>query len=282
MTKKLTAKEIRENEEVNELVFSFQAGDLESGEELLRRFGGHPSQPRMTSFLGKYYTMLKSVNLNFKDKDTRKFLSLFTKDKETRDELKPFYQYADTKAKAIRIADTIRGICAVVPDDELRQELRFLFLRQCMRYKKTKEYVWFPGYLYNSYRFSLYHYIDDVSKSGDYYYRASKMTYIQDEAHVSEATLIKLNPEAFITTPILQFDDELGNSWVRGITCAEEFLPLTPLQRLIIRMSLYEEKSDREIAEKTFLHINTINRHKLKAIKIIKAERLRLQRMDEK
>lgn len=275
-SRKFTPQEQEQGEETDQIVFRYQDGDEASGEELLRRFGGHPSGP-MTNLIGKYYSMLRYVRVNFKDKHTRAFISLFTADAEMREKLRPRYQYTETKAHGILTVEDLRKTCSVIPDEEFKQELRFIFLQKAKLYKHTKEDVWFPGYIKKAFRFGVYHYINKIRRSGDPYTRGpKKFIYLQDDTHYSEETLIRINPEAFVTTPIMQLDDELGNSWVRGITCAEEFLPLTPLQRLIVKMALFEGKSDRLIAEYTRLHINTINRHKLRAIRKIKEERERL------
>jgi hypothetical protein len=276
MSKKRDAIKIREGKNIDCLVFKYQDGDEASGEEILRLFGGHPNEP-MTNFIGKYYNMIRYVRFNFKDKDSRGFISLFAADEQLRAKLKPFFQYNETKVQTVLLVERLKWICSSISDDELKQELRFILLKMAKRYVKESKRTFFTAYLKSSYKFYLCRYINKATNVNEpYLCRTKPLVYMQDDNHYSYDTLIKLDERAFITTPILEFDDELGNSWIRGITCSEEFLPLTALQRLILKLGLYDEKSDRQIAEKTRLHINTINRQKLKAVKIVKEERERL------
>lgn len=275
--RKLTPEEHAEGRYVDSLVRQYQEGNEQSGVELLRRFGGHPDEP-MSNYIGKFYNLIRYTRVNFADKDTRGFIALFTADPEMRNKLKPFFQYGDVKGKAIATVERLRSQCSVIPDDEFKQELRFLFLQQVSRFEKEAEEKYFTAYISKSYRFALYHYLNNtIMKSKEpYNHLRGKMIYMDNTIQYNEQALVNLDERAFTTSPIMEFDDELGNSWVRGITCGDEFRTLTPLQRLIIKLSFYEEKSDRQISEKTRLHINTINRQKLKSIQIIKEESERL------
>lgn len=258
---------------VDELVFKYQEGDKASGEELLRRFGGHPDEP-MTAIIGKYYSLLRRVRIDFKNDDTKAFISLYIADKDTRKSLKKFYQYTDVKVQAVLALESIRSQSALIADEELKQELRFILLKMAKRYKKEKKNVFFTAYVADSYKYEVYRYLKSASMNvKEPYSKPRKMIYINDETHYNEDTLIKLDERAFSTSPIQQLDDEIGNSWVRGIACGNEFRTLTPLQRLIIKLSIIDEMSDRQIAERTRLHINTVNRQKLKAIKLVREAR---------
>lgn len=64
----------------------------------------------------------------------------------------------------------------------------------------------------------------------------------------------------------------LNFNWTTGVTCGEVFSVLTPYEREIILLSFIEKKTDIEIAEIYGCHRATINDHKNKAIRKLKAK----------
>lgn len=266
-------------EHIDQLVFQYQEGCEESGEALLRYFGCHPAQWELSSYIGKYYSILRFGRFNFADRDSRKFISSFISDAELRKKMKPWYQYKEVKTEVRKIVDHVVGMCLPIPDEDLKQDLRMLFLQQARRYKKTRKNVNFPGYLYNSYRYAVKNHITKLFKAYEpYMHMPGKLKALYEDVSGDETTLIPIDDITLEDTPIMMLDDELGNNWVRGLTCGEEFEDLTPLQRLILKMHYQEGMSDRKIADQLGLHINTVFRQRTKTIKQVEDNVERIQK----
>lgn len=253
---------------IDDVVFAFQNREEEAGLELLSIFGGDLQEEGLIKYLGKWYKLLRNGNIDFKDKDTRKFISMFIKNKEERLNLQKWYQYSPTVIEAQKAMDQIVSLLAQIEDEDLEQDLRMLLFQQASRYKKTKKSVDFYGYLYNSYRYALKDHINGMLKGGDvYFYRQSFVGGYQDELNwngENDFDIKEFNEEEVMMMNPLK-DDEIGNSWVRGITCGEEFKELSTIQRLIVKLHDYEDWSDKRIADSTGLHVNTIFKNRKKS-----------------
>lgn len=259
------------DDNIDELVFAFQDGDEEDGLELLNMYGGNPRQKELSLYLGKYYRMLRFGRYDPKDRDSRLFISLFLEDKGMRDEMRKAYQYAPTQAAARRKLENIKQSLQCVDDDDLKQELRLLFLKKMLKYEKIKEKVDFNGYLYNSYRHDVKNYVVALLKPDELYVKyPNRLIRIADDLLGDDDSVIELEDSILLDLPMVQMDEELDINWVRGFTCGEEFKELTQLQRLIIKLNYEDGWSDGKIAEMMGIHINTIFRQRKKADAIVK------------
>ena len=271
-----------EHYSIDELVFRYQDGDERAGEELLKRFGAHPKQKRMTLYVGKYYNMLRYGKINFKDYDSRMFIACYMPDAELRKKMRPFYQYRGTKENAILALQGVVDQLKVVEDEDLEQDLRMLLLIQATRYQKTKKHVDFTGYLYRSYRYAVYNHFDKMLKKKDpHNHLADYLVRFQDDVYGDDDSEIEVDESIFAAAPMIQLDDELGNSWVRGITCGDEFKDLTPLQRMILKLHYQDGVTDGKIANMMGIHINTIFRQRKKAMLTIEETIAKLLEEDE-
>lgn len=269
----------QEEVDVDELVLRYQKGDKEAGEAILRIYGADPHYDSLQLYVGKYYKLLRYGKIDFKDYDTRIFLSCFFKDREIRSALRQSYQYGHVKKQVRKRLQYVVDSLKVMEDQELKQELRFLLLRQALRYKKTNRS--FGGYLYNSYRYAVANFIEDTMKKDEPYIHLYKdMKRVAEDQLEDGDAKIDIKEAVFAKTPMIYFDEEIGNSWVRGLTCGDEFKTLTPLQRLIIKLNYYDGWSDGKIADKMGTHINTIFRQRKKAGRIVRetSERLKQER----
>ena len=270
MTKEPTPH--KEYNNIDELVFRYQEGCEESGEEILRIFGCHPESQKMTLYVGKYYSMLRYGKISFSDKDSRRFIACFMVDSELRKKMIPFYQYRDVKEEARRTLEKVVSMLSVVEDDDFKQDLRMLLLQQAIRYQKTKKSVDFTGYLYNSYRYAVKNYIESMFRRYEPYMHMRKnIIQLEDDKAKDETSGIELGEVIFAEEPMIKagLDDELGNSWVRGLTCGEEFKDVTQLQRLILKLHFHDGVTDGKIADMMGVHINTIFRQRKRACEII-------------
>lgn len=260
---------IPEDFNIDELVLSYQAGDEEAGEQILNIYGGDPRKKELSLYLGKFYKMLRFGKIDFKDYDSRVFLSLFIEDNAISKALYQSYQHRPVKQAAVRKLGVITESLKVLEDEDLKQDLRMLLLQQAMRYKKEDRV--FGAYLYHSYRFAVKNYIKKIQKPAEpYIHMPKELMRIADDQLKDNDADIDIQDSIFVQSPMIFMDEELGNSWVRGLTCGDEFKELTPLQRLIIKLNYYDGLSDGKIAEMMGIHINTIFRQRTKAGKIVK------------
>lgn len=278
--KNLKPKQKEEMEEIDRLVFQFQEGDWESGEEVLRLFGCHPDEP-FTRYVGKFYHMLRYGRFSFSDRESRKIISCFVSDPLVRKNLHKAYQYGDTRQKAYDAVKSMMGYVESIPDEDLKQELRTLFIQQMKRYKKKKKDVFFAGYIYNSYGYAVLNFLNSYVKKSEPYHIKYKKPYLipLDEAYVEENEEgYEINERLTNQTLILQEDEVIGNSWIRGLTCGEEFQKLSMLQRLIIKFYYEDDLTDGKIAKQMNMHINTIHKQRKKGIQLIEEEIKRIQK----
>lgn len=258
--KSLKEEERAWHEEVDKLVFRFQEGDEEAGLKLIEIY-----EP----FLKKYYRLVRDGLLNFKDRDSRKFVGLFIEDADCRKKLVKSRLFSeDTTTMAHLAAGMVSHLCEDIPNDDMMQELTTLFMVLAKRYKKKGKNLFFGGYLYNSYKYELYRRIlmmttDPLVHRADFNLEYHDENYINDEDILEE-------PSIYTTEPVMVIDDDLGNSWVRGLTCTEVFEDLSPTERLILKLKYYDNLTDIEISQRMGLHRNTIRAHRLKAIDKIK------------
>lgn len=262
-----------EEEYIDKLVFAYQAGDKKAIDELMHRFGCHPSYQKPKAFVGKYYRMLRYGKINFSDKDSRKFLTRFMKDPAIRKAMGQWFQYGETKEEAMRALQLASNVLKQVPDEDFQQDLRLLFLERAIRYDKIKKRVAFQGYLYNSYRHAVGNYIAKLMKEPLLF---SHIKRVNNDYVVDKNGFIEIDDSIFKDTPIIAEDDKLGNSWVRGLTCTEEYRGLTHLQRLILKLYYEDGYTDGELADKMGMHINTVFRHRKRAMEKVKQKRLEM------
>jgi RNA polymerase sigma factor (sigma-70 family) len=259
----------KEEHNIDELVLAYQAGDETAGEEILRIYGGDPRKKELSLYLGKFYKMLRFGKLDLKDYDTRAFMGLFMEDTNVGKALRQSYQYHPVQKATRRKLSVIVESLKVLEDEDLKQDLRLLLLQQAKRYKKEDRV--FGAYLYHSYRYAVKNYIKKIQKPAEpYIHMPKELMRIADDRLKDNDADIDVQDSLFAQAPMIFMDEELGNSWVRGLTCGEEFKELTPLQRMIIKLNYYDGMSDGKIADMMGIHINTIFRQRTKAGKVVK------------
>lgn len=255
---------------INGIVFAFQNGNELAGEEILKRFGGDPSQPEITGYLKKYYELIRSGTVNFENKEVRKMMSLFFEDEEMRRSIVRRHQKSEVKKAVVKMAGLISTIMSNVEDDDLKQDLRMLLLKKASIYKKTKASVFFTGYLSTSFYFDIKNYIDSYKKSSDVLVARYEDVISLDEDKVQdESNTVDVKEERLKDLIIDEPYEELGVNWIHGITSGDEFKDLTKLQRMIIKLYYQDGYTDKKISNQLCLHINTIfNQRKKACLKI--------------
>ena len=232
---------------------------------------GWREKGKWRGYLGKYEQMLWHGKIDLKNKDTRRFLQLYTKDGEIRrlltwQRLSYRVQY-QTQSLANYLQDSVRQYW---DRQELRQELTVLFL-DCLKRYKPKEGVSFSGYISNYYRYRVY----DLLKKTVFKLEVGEAEYFQilkEEPSVSD---LVLNAPVNLLHAREREREELGLFWTNGL-CGPLFEDLTVFERVILRDRYYLKKTDLEIASQYGYHRNSIYNKRHKAIKKIEEKKERL------
>lgn len=263
-------KDRQEMELVDQLVFAYQAGDMASGEELMKRFGCHPTERSLQSYVGKYYKFIRTVPYRmFNSRENRVFISCFMKDPDVRARLIRKNTSSEIRTKVVEHWPKMVDQWRCIPDEELWFELRYLFLRQAKRYKHKYKNIFFTGYLSNSYGYAVAQFLRKRLKTYDIYARKRPMIVYAEDVHEDDEAEITVSDKVFTHLPFLIEDEELGNAWVRGFDCDDRFRRLSQLQRLILKMYYEDDLTDQKIADTMNLHINTIHKYRKKACQIV-------------
>lgn len=256
---------------IEKLVWAYQAGDEEAGLELLCLYGGDPKNGQMSNFLGKYYKMFRKGQIKFKDYDSRMFARLFVEDPGARNALyksfQPKYAREAANVKMKMVAQSLE----FMSDEEIHQELTALFLMKCKKYKDVGKN--FSAFIYQTFRYDAYRFVNGIQKPFEpYVHMQRELVHVVEELIQDRDMEIEVADSLFNQSPVMFIDDELGNSWVRGITCGDEFKDLTALQRMIVKLNYFDGMSDNAIANMMGMHINTIWRQRKKAAKLIETK----------
>ncbi len=246
-------------DEIDTLVFQFQRGDREASLKLIEVF---------KPYLRKFLKIIKDGVLNLKDKDSRKFIGLFITDFETKKKLLKNYQSSEVRYQAHKANTMLYNMSRHIQVDDLRQELIVILLTLAKRYKKKGRKINFCGYVYNTFRYEIYRRISQMTKDPIVHRSGINLSY-NDDSYLDDdnnGDFIKSDYIRFINEYVMNLDDELGNSWERGLTCDEIFLELTYIQRLILKMRYMEDKFDKEIGAKLGMHRNTVRKQRQDAI----------------
>lgn len=247
-------------DKIDILVMQYQNGDEQAAQELIEQ---------LDPYLKKYVKIIKDNLINLNDKDSRRFIALFVNDSNARKGLIKKYQPNEARNKAYKSTLMLSSMCNNITYEDLTQELTCILLTMAKRYKKKGKKINFCGYLYSSFRYEVYRTISKWTLDPLVHNSGSTLRF-NECSFVDEDNDVESDGDIYIEELTMLLDDDLGNSWIRGLTCGEEFEELTPIERLILRMKYQEGKTDVEIADRLQLHRNTIRAQRLKAIDKIK------------
>ncbi len=244
-------------EHIDNLVKLYQGGNKDAAEELIVGF-----EP----YLNKYIGLLKYDAVDIRNRDTRSFLSLFVNDKAIRISLARS-KFPKQAYKAVHdVAAMLNKTCEGIDEEDLRQELIVVLLTLAKRFKKQGKKKNFCGYVYNTFRYEIARRIMDITRD-PLVFRIHSNIRFDDEIYETEE---EDTTSSIPGMPVVEDDDDLGNNWVLGHTCSEEFLDLTRLERLVLKMSLVDGIEDTIIAQKLGMHRHTIKNKKDKGIEKIR------------
>ena len=255
-----TEKEIREWNEIEELVLNYQSylssNDKEEivnpAFELLERF---------SPLFKKYLSLIKHNQIDFNDMEQKSFVSLFIDDRVLRRVLNRKVTPNSYKADIYQKSNFIKETYGVNHEEDILYDLYICFLNVARRYKQIGKN--FCAYLYNVYKHEVARFIKAYIKnplSIPY-----KNFQYEDFINGSEDMLIIEEQDSYYES-LTGLPDM---SWILGETCSNEFLLLTPLQRKIIIKYYLEDWSDRQIAESMGIQTSSINSKRREALNIL-------------
>ena len=242
---------------IEALVLSFQTGNKESGVELIKSF---------ENYFNKYVKIIKNSDLDFKDRESRFFISLFMQKEDYKNVRRP-YQSSETIAKALQAVSFIANTYGQATEDDIKQDFYMIFFKLLNRYKPMGKN--FGAYLCTSFVYELARYVRSQLK--DPISRSENVLQYCDMCH-ENGNQFDFSGEVVYEDMLNCIDDiSFSETWITGLTCSDEFSNLTSFERLILIKYYVESKTDKTIALETGFKRNTINKKRVKAINKIKA-----------
>ena len=207
----------------------------------------------------KYLALIKSGQIDFNDKEMKRFVLGFVGDKALKTALKRDKTKHTSKHSILYCFNFVTETYGQLPEDVIKTDLQMLMLILAKRYKQMGRN--FCSYVYNTYLFEVSRHIKKYIKnpSNIHYKNCEYEEYMASytDPHFEETVLDKTYENA-IGLP--------DSTWIGGENCGEEFAEFSPLERKILVMYYMEGHNDRQIGEILGLHINTINQKRRMAI----------------
>jgi DNA-directed RNA polymerase specialized sigma24 family protein len=256
-----TEKEIREWNEIEELVLNYQGYLKEEDRENLTN-PAYELLERFSPLFKKYLTLIKYNQIDFNDMEQKSFISLFMDDKVLRRVLNRKSTPSSYKSDIYQKSNFIKETYGVNNEEDIMYDLYICFLNVARRYKQIGKN--FCAYLYNVYKHEVARFIKSYIKnplSIPY-----KNFQYEDFINGSEDSFMTEDQESSYYESITGLPDL---SWVLGDTCSAEFLYLTALQRKIIVKYYLEDWSDRQIAESMGIQTSSVNSKRREALNLL-------------
>lgn len=259
--KEPTEKEIREWNEIEELVLQYQDYLLAKDKSNLK----NPTDvllERFSPLFKKYLTLVKYNQIDFNDMEQKSFISLFVDDRVLRRMLNRKVTPPSYKSEIYQKSNFIKETYGINNEEDILYDLYICFLNVARRYKQIGKN--FCAYLYNVYKHEVARFIKAYIKnplSIPY-----KNFQYEDFINGSEDAFLIEEQENSYYESITGLPDM---SWLLGDTCSTEFLFLTPLQRKIMVKYYLEDWSDRQIAESMGVQTSSINGKRREALNML-------------
>lgn len=203
----------------------------------------------------KYITLIKYGQIDFTDVEMKQFVALFIDDYELKKALNRKKQKSEYKADIYKRFNFILETYGLLAEDDILSDLNMCFLTLCKRYRNVGKN--FCAYVYNSYRYEVARHIKKFTKDpGNIKY---KLLHYEDS----------INGQSYEDS---YHEDTMGlpdYTWINGQGCSDIFSDLSTIQRKILIKYYLEDWNDKQIAEYTGLHINTINQKRRLATEIL-------------
>lgn len=207
----------------------------------------------------KYLLLIKSSQIDFADKEMKRFVLGFIGDPELKAALKRDRQSKDFKHQIMSRFNFVKETYGALSEEVIMIDLQMLMLILAKRYKQMGRN--FCAYVYNAYSFEVSRHIKKFIKN------PSNICYKKCEYE----DLMQTCTEKFIEDDLIDraYENNVGipdSSWINGTNCSDTFSDLTPIERKILIKYYLEDYNDRQIGEALGLHINTINQKRRQAV----------------
>ena len=207
----------------------------------------------------KYSTLITTGRIDFRDYEMKNFVSSFIGDPELRRSLRrkhtPLTQYPIIGKRFEFIVETY----GKQEEHDITVDLQMLLLVLAKRYKQIGKN--FCAYVYNCYGYEVSRHIKKYIRN------PANIHYKNIEYEDYMITFEESEIEDCFEDKV--YEDSYGipdASWVRGESCSDLFIDLTPEERLFVVKYYMEDYNDRQIAELFSMHINTVNQKRRSGI----------------
>ena len=217
---------------------------------------------KFSPLITKYVVLLKTSNIDFDDTETKQFVSLFIDEYELKKALNRKKIKSEYRAEIYKKFNFITGTYGMIDKKDMTNDLNMCFLQLCKRYKQVGKN--FCAYVYNSYRYEVARHIKKFIQNP----LAIEWKILAYEDCINGEDDYKLN----FYHEDNYHEDNMGlpdYTWVNGQGCSDIFSSLSSVQRKILIKYYLEDWNDKQIAEHTGLHINTINQKRRVATETI-------------
>lgn len=248
------SKSQEEWHEVEDLVMQYQSQFVDESKREVADVAMMSLLDRFYPLFRKYLILIKSAQINFNDPEMRRFVLNFIGDPKLKSALKRKTQSNSMRIPIFQRFNFIKETYGALDEDEIMNDLKFLFIVLARRYKQMGRN--FCGYLYNSYCYEVARHVKKfIDNPANIHYRNTEYEdYMQKS--VDEFTVEDKPFDERL------FENDMGipdTSWISGLGCSEVFEQLMPLERKLLIKYYLEDFNDRQIAEKFGIHINTVN-----------------------
>lgn len=217
---------------------------------------------KFSPLITKYKVLLKSGSIDFTDTETKQFISLFIDEYELKKALNRKRIKSHFRAEIYKKFNFIVGSYGTISERDMLNDLNMCFLQLCKRYRQVGKN--FCAYVYNSYRYEVARHIKKFIQNP----LTIEWKILAYEDCINGEDDYKLNQYHEDS----YHEDNMGlpdYTWINGQGCSDIFSSLSAIQRKILIKYYLEDWNDKQIAEHTGLHINTVNQKRRIATEII-------------
>lgn len=240
-------------EETQEIVARYQAGDEEAAKELMKMF---------SNYLAKYFNLLYYNRYGFDDYDLRQFIGLFIKDNAARGALLRNKLRGDNLRKVRKAMTGINYMILRYNEErDVWNTIHMTFLYTCDHY--TPQYndrglIPFSGYLYNYFYYMMKKNVETMLID-----QLGRKTFpLFDESTDEEES----GGHVGFSAPVPDFDEEamflsadmIDERWIAGDTAYPPFDRLTVQERQLLKWRYIDGDYTADIVARTTETPNTV------------------------
>lgn len=207
----------------------------------------------------KYLLLIKSSQVDFSDKEMKRFVFSFIGEPELKAALKRERQSSEFRHLIMSRFNFVKETYGNQPEEVIMIDLQMLMLILAKRYKQMGRN--FCAYVYNAFSFEVSRHIKKFIKNpSNIHYKSCEYEDFMQSCtdRIVDDDLLDKTYENNIGIP--------DSSWINGSCCSDIFSSLSPLERKILIKYYMEDFNDRQIGEALGLHINTINQKRRQAV----------------